>query len=98
MLSKIAGLLKGEMSRAASIFASVPAGFLSLLEAFKDQMPGETPVADAGPGTTEAATEEPAAAPEASDEVIGADAPEHAQEGTADGSTDGEREGAEEKG
>jgi large subunit ribosomal protein L10 len=41
MLSKIAGLLKGEMSRAASMFASVPSQFLSLLEAFKDQMPGE---------------------------------------------------------
>jgi large subunit ribosomal protein L10 len=41
MLSKIAGLFKGEMSRAASMFASLPSRFLSLLEAYRDTMPGE---------------------------------------------------------
>jgi large subunit ribosomal protein L10 len=39
MLSKIAGLLKGEMSRAASMFQSAQSGFLSLLEAFRDTLP-----------------------------------------------------------
>jgi hypothetical protein len=55
MLSKIAGLLKGEMSRAASTFVSVPSAFLSLLEAFKERLPDE-----AAPGE-EAAPEGPAA-------------------------------------
>jgi large subunit ribosomal protein L10 len=41
MLSKIAGLLKGEMSRAASMFVSVPSRFLSLLEAFQERLPAE---------------------------------------------------------
>jgi large subunit ribosomal protein L10 len=40
MLSKIAGLLKGEMSRAASMFVSAQSKFLSLLEAYKDKVPG----------------------------------------------------------
>src|ERR1043166_7446512 len=41
MRSKIAGLLKGEMSRAASMFVSVPSAFLSLLEAYQERLPGE---------------------------------------------------------
>jgi len=39
MLSKIAGLLKGEMSRAASMFVSAQSKFLSLLEAYKEKVP-----------------------------------------------------------
>jgi len=41
MLSKIAGLMKGEMSRAASMFQSAQSKFLSLLEAYKDKIPVE---------------------------------------------------------
>ena len=56
MLSKIAGLLKGEMSRAASMFVSAQSKFLSLLEAYKEKVPDdsvpeapEVVEADAGP-------------------------------------------------
>jgi large subunit ribosomal protein L10 len=42
MLSKIAGLLKGEMSRAASMFVSAQSKFLSLLEAYKEKVPDDS--------------------------------------------------------
>src|SRR5436190_16551941 len=57
MLSKIAGLMKGEMSRAASMFQSAQSKFLSLLEAYKEKVPGEMP----------AAAEADASAPESAD-------------------------------
>ena len=47
MLSKIAGLFKGEMSRAASTFQAAQSRFLSLLEAYKEKVPGEAPAAEA---------------------------------------------------
>ena len=47
MLSKIAGLLKSEMSRAAATFIATQSKFLSLLEAYKEKLPGEEPVAEA---------------------------------------------------
>jgi large subunit ribosomal protein L10 len=47
MLSKIAGLLKGEMSRAASMFVSAQSKFLSLLEAYKEKVPDDSVVEDA---------------------------------------------------
>ncbi|MDP9118840.1 MAG: 50S ribosomal protein L10 [Actinomycetota bacterium] len=74
MLSKLAGLMKSEMSRAAATFQAAQARFLSLLEAFKAKMPEEP----AGEGTPEAGTPE-AGTPEAgthSEEF----APEGAQE------------------
>ncbi|MDP9331585.1 MAG: 50S ribosomal protein L10 [Actinomycetota bacterium] len=43
MLSKIAGMLKSDMSRAAAMFVSTQSKFLSLLEAFKDKLQSETP-------------------------------------------------------
>ncbi len=46
MLSKLAGLMKGEMSRAAAVFQATQARFLSLLEAFKAKLP-EEPAAEA---------------------------------------------------
>ena len=55
MLSKIAGLLKGEMSRAASMFVSAQSKFLSLLEAYKEKVPDDSVVEVA------AAAEEPSA-------------------------------------
>ena len=68
MLSKIAGLLKSEMSRAAATFIATQSKFLSLLEAYKEKLPaGEEPVAEA-PAEAEAAAEaeaEAAAEPEA---------------------------------
>jgi len=55
MLSKIAGLLKGEMSRAASMFQALQSQFVGLLEAYRDTFPPEP-------------TAEPEAAPEAAEE------------------------------
>jgi large subunit ribosomal protein L10 len=48
MLSKLAGLMKGEMSRAAAAFQATQARFLSLLEAFKAKLP-EEPAPEAVP-------------------------------------------------
>jgi large subunit ribosomal protein L10 len=65
MLSKVAGLMKTEMSRAASMFVSAQATFLSLLEALKEKIPGEDeaaePIAEATAEPAEA-TAEPAEA------------------------------------
>ena len=47
MLSKIAGLMKSEMSKAAALFVGAQSKFLSLLEAYKEKVPGEPSVADA---------------------------------------------------
>ncbi len=52
MLSKIAGLFKGEMSRAASTLQAAQSRFLSLLEAYKEKVPGEAPAAEAPAGGT----------------------------------------------
>ena len=41
MLSKLAGLMKAEMSRAAAMFQATQARFLSLLDAFKAKLPEE---------------------------------------------------------
>jgi large subunit ribosomal protein L10 len=75
MLSKLAGMMKGEMSRAAAAFQAAQARFLSLLEAFKAKLPAESAEAEAG--TEEPTAEEPAAetngAPESADS---ADAPQ----------------------
>ncbi|HEY7667853.1 MAG TPA: 50S ribosomal protein L10 [Actinomycetota bacterium] len=70
MLSKIAGMLKSEMTRAAAMFAAAPARFLSLLEAYKEKLPAgpeaeadaEAPQASgataATDGTTDGAADE----------------------------------------
>jgi large subunit ribosomal protein L10 len=60
MLSRIAGMFKADMSRAASAFQAVQAKFLRVLDAYRDKVPaGETP---AEPETPEAeAAEEPVA-------------------------------------
>ena len=49
MLSKVAGLMKGEMSRAASMFQAAQSRFLSLLEAFKAKRAEAAPDAEAAP-------------------------------------------------
>ena len=64
MLSKVAGLMKGEMSRAAGMFGSAQSTFLSLLEAFKEKVPGDAaPEAAAEPEAAPEAAAEPDAAP-----------------------------------
>jgi large subunit ribosomal protein L10 len=47
MLSKIAGLMKSEMSKAAALFVGAQSKFLSVLEAYKEKVPGEPAPADA---------------------------------------------------
>ena len=42
MLSKVAGLMKAEMSRAASMFQALQGRFLGLLEAYKEKVPSGT--------------------------------------------------------
>ena len=86
MLSKIAGLLKGEMSRAASMFQAAQSRFVSLLEAYKEKLPAPeaevaaepedaTETAIDGPvGSEDVPPDEPAAEAPAEDEP-GAEAP-----------------------
>ena len=60
MLSKIAGLMKGEMARAAAAFIAAQARFLSLLEAYKEKVPaGEQPAEAEPEAEPEPAAEEP---------------------------------------
>jgi large subunit ribosomal protein L10 len=103
MLSKLAGLMKGEMSRAAGTFQAAQARFLSLLEAFKAKVP-EEPAAEAATGdvvpdtTSQAATSSEAeptsqgSAPEAAQEAnVTETGPEEApRDGSEDGPEDGE--------
>jgi large subunit ribosomal protein L10 len=77
MLSKIAGLFKGEMNRAASTFQAAQSRFLSLLEAYREKVPGDAPAAEA-PTPKARADESPAdesPADESPDEAPTAEAP-----------------------
>jgi large subunit ribosomal protein L10 len=98
MLSKLAGMMKSEIARAAAAFQATQARFLSLLEAFKAKVPGgdegqpeasEEPEATEEPATEEApATEEPTASEEASPPEDTAEAPAaEAAEASADEET-----------
>ena len=70
MLSKIAGLMKSEMSKAAALFVGAQSKFLSLLEAYKEKVPGE----DVAETESEPEAAEAAPEPEASDETTEAEA------------------------
>ena len=75
MLSKIAGLLKSDMSKAAALFVGAQSKFLSLLEAYKAKLPGEE--APEPEAAAEAAEAEASAEPEAAEpEAVEAAAPE----------------------
>ncbi|HEX6843661.1 MAG TPA: 50S ribosomal protein L10 [Actinomycetota bacterium] len=63
MLSKIAGMLKSEMSRAAAVFVGAQSKFLSLLEAYKEKLPAPEAEPEA------AAAPEPETEPEATAEA-----------------------------
>jgi len=59
MLSKIACMLKSEMSRAASMFQALQSQFVGLMEALKDKLPGAEPEeasAEEAPAEAEAAS------------------------------------------
>jgi large subunit ribosomal protein L10 len=102
MLSKLAGLMKGEMSRAAAVFQATQARFLSLLEAFKAKLPEEPAAEPAPEPEVHAEASSPEAETETAPESSAADveAPQ-AEEGPAEvpneeGSTEGStREGEE---
>ena len=73
MLSKIAGMLQSEMSRAASMFQALQSRFLGVLESYKEKVPaGDAPVATAAA--------QPAAEPEASTDAAGEEASAVAEE------------------
>ena len=59
MLSKIAGVMKSEMSKAAALFVGAQSKFLSLLEAYEEKVPGEKAAAP----TFEASEEDPTSEP-----------------------------------
>jgi large subunit ribosomal protein L10 len=96
MLSKVAGMMKSEMSRAAVAFQAAQARFLSLLEAFKAKLPEETPVESeaaapeaeaAAPGSAAEADPDAATETEAAPDTDAEAAPEaEAEPETATGS------------
>ena len=94
MLSKLAGMMKSEMSRAAAVFQATQARFLSLLDAFKAKLPAEVAEATAEePAVEEAAaeTDEPEAATDAADAPDAeAEAPEPAAEAEPETETEAE--------
>lgn len=51
MLSKVAGLMKSEMTRAASMFQALQSRFLGVLDAYKDKLPAPEP--EAAPAAAE---------------------------------------------
>jgi large subunit ribosomal protein L10 len=82
MLSKLAGMMKSEIARAATAFQATQARFLSLLEAFKAKVP-----ADAQQQTTteEATAQEPSSVEETASDAPAAEADEApADEQTSD--------------
>jgi large subunit ribosomal protein L10 len=65
LLAKLAGAMKAEMSRAAYMFQALQSRFLSVLEAYREKVPGEAePEAEAQPAE-EPEPAEPEATPEA---------------------------------
>src|SRR4029079_5913761 len=87
MCSRMAGLLKGEMSRAASMFVSAQSKFLSLLEAYKEKVPHDS-VAEGPPIAEESPADEAPATQTAQEAAPAAEAEEaptaDAEEPTAD--------------
>ena len=81
MLSKLAGMMKSEMARAAAMFQATQSRFLSLLEAFKAKLPEESEAAEAAEApSAEAATQAEEPEPEAEVAAPTADsAPESAE-------------------
>jgi len=81
MLSKIAGMLKSEMTRAASMFQTLQSQFVGLLEAYRDKLgpaEPEAPEPEATPEpepTAEAEAEAEAPAPAAEADVPGEETP-----------------------
>ncbi|MBI3648214.1 MAG: 50S ribosomal protein L10 [Actinobacteria bacterium] len=101
MLSKVAGMLKSEMSRAASMFQTLQSRFVGALEAYREKLPGAEPVevpetqASVDEPATEAPVEEPEtqAPVEASLEAVAeGTAEEEASKAPASDGQDGQEE------
>jgi large subunit ribosomal protein L10 len=93
MLSKIAGLMKGEMSRAASMFQAAQSTFLSLLAAYKEKLPEDVsaePAGDSEPEATAAGAGPDAPGPE--EAAPAAQAQEGSTDETADAAASAEGE------
>jgi large subunit ribosomal protein L10 len=88
MLSKVAGLMKGEMSRAASMFQAAQSRFLSLLAAYQEKLPGEEPPVEAPAAEPEASTTEASPASPRPDEPAAAAHVERTDNGTNETTTD----------
>jgi large subunit ribosomal protein L10 len=91
MLSRVAGMLKAELTRAASMFEAIQGRFLGVLEAYKEKLPGE-PTEPAG--AEPAAEAEPAADATTDDEpdVQPQEEPEEEPEGEPEGEPESEEE------
>lgn len=87
MLSKVAGLMKGEMSRAASMFQAAQSTFLSLLAAYKEELPGEESPVEAPAAEPDAPVAQAEAETPAPDEGAPAEQAENTDE-TTDEPTD----------
>ena len=103
MLSKIAGLMKSEMSKAAAMFVGAQSKFLGVLEAYKDKLPAEDVVEAAAPSpedapAAEVSTEDAPAAEEAPTEDAEApaaeagDQPDQANDDTTEAEASGSEE------
>jgi large subunit ribosomal protein L10 len=70
MLSKVAGLMKAEMARAASMFQAIQGRFLGVLESYKAKLPGQgaEPTADASAEPSAEESPSPETASEAGNE------------------------------
>jgi large subunit ribosomal protein L10 len=100
MLSKIAGLVKSEMSKAASLFAGAQSKFASLLGAYRDTMPAEEAPEEAAEAPVEASEpEQPEASEPEAPEPTEETQPEPAAEtaGGDDETTEAEASSAEEE-
>jgi large subunit ribosomal protein L10 len=77
MLSKLAGLMKSELTRAAGTFQAAQARFLSLLDAFKAKLPAEpeAPAAEAAEAAETAAAEAPETAAAETEEAVATEEP-----------------------
>ena len=74
MLSKIAGLIKSEMSKAAAMFVGAQSKFLGVLEAYKDKLPAEDVVEAAAPATEDAPAAEAEDEPDQANDTTEAEA------------------------
>ena len=83
MLSKIAGLVKSEMSKAAALFVGAQSKFLSVLEAYKEKVPGEEPASVDAAESSAADAASSSAADSAPESADGSEEPQ--AEGAEDG-------------